>query len=137
VDGPYLVVRATVGQGWHTFSLDNEKRVTEKLAGQPALSMDKPTEIAATGLQLDGGWLQSQPKEFSRPELRMYAFGYDREATFAAKVRRTTGAAKLRIRGQACTPTICKNVDVALNVPVPAKLGAAPEVKVAELTPVR
>ena len=88
VDGPYLVVRATVGEGWHTFSLDNEKRVTEKLAGQPALSMDKPTEIAATGLQVEGGWLQSPPKEFSRPELRMYAFGYDREAIFAAKIRR-------------------------------------------------
>src|SRR5678815_2291269 len=75
VDGPYLVVRATVGQGWHTFSLDNEKRVTEKLAGQPALSMDKPTEIIATGIQIESGWLQSAPKEFSRPELRMYAFG--------------------------------------------------------------
>ncbi len=137
LDGPYLVVRANVGEGWHTFSLDNEKRVTEKLAGQPALSMDKPTEIAATGLQVDGGWLQSPPKEFSRPELRMYAFGYDREATFAAKVRRTAGSAKLRIRGQACTPTICKNVDVALTVSVPAKLGATTEVKVADLTPIR
>jgi DsbC/DsbD-like thiol-disulfide interchange protein len=137
VDGPYLVVRATVGEGWHTFSLDNEKRVTEKLAGQPALSMDKPTEIAATGLEVVGGWLQSPPKEFSRPELRMYAFGYDREATFAAKVRRAAGPAKLRIRGQACTATICKNVDVALTVPVPAKLAAAAEVKVADLQPVR
>ena len=134
---PYLVVRATVGEGWHTFSLDNEKRVTEKLAGQPALSMDKPTEIAATGLQVEGGWLQSPPKEFSRPELRMYAFGYDREAIFAAKVRRAAGAAKLRIRGQACTATICKNIDVALTVAVPAKLATAVEVKVADLTPAR
>src|SRR3954467_15758856 len=69
VDGPYLVVRATVGEGWDTFSLDNEKRVTEKRAGQPALSMDKPTVIAATGLEVIGSWLQSPPKEFSRPEL--------------------------------------------------------------------
>jgi DsbC/DsbD-like thiol-disulfide interchange protein len=138
VDGPYLVVRATVGQGWHTFALDNEKRVEEKLAGQPALSMDKPTEIAATGLQVEGPWLQSAPKEFSRPELRMYAFGYDREATFAAKVRRTAaGPAKLRIRGQACTETVCKNIDVALTVGVPAKLATATEVKVADLTAAR
>ena len=138
VDGPYLVVRATVGQGWHTFALDNEKRVIEKLAGQPALSMDKPTEIIATGIQIESGWLQSTPKEFSRPELRMYAFGYDRDATFAAKVRRTTaGPAKLRIRGQACTETICKNIDVELAVAVPAKLGTAAEVKVANLVAAR
>lgn len=138
VDGPYLVVRATVGQGWHTFALDNEKRVTEKLAGQPALSMDKPTEIIATGIQIESGWLQSAPKEFSRPELRMYAFGYDREATFAAKVRRTSAkAARLRIRGQACTETICKNIDVELPVAVPAKLGSAAEVKVANLVAAR
>jgi DsbC/DsbD-like thiol-disulfide interchange protein len=67
----------------------------------------------------------------------MYAFGYDREATFAAKVRRAAGSAKLRIRGQACTATICKNVDVALTVAVPAKLGAAAAVKIADLTPAR
>jgi DsbC/DsbD-like thiol-disulfide interchange protein len=138
MDGPYLVVRATVGQGWHTFALDNVKRVEQKLAGQPALSMDKSTEIAATGLAVDGGWLQSPPKEFSRPELRMFSFGYDREAVFAAKVRRAgAGPAKLRIRGQACTETVCKNIDVPLTVAVPAKLGAAAEVKVADLVPAR
>ncbi len=46
VDGPYLVVRANLGQGWHTFALDNVQRVQEKLAGKPALSMDRSTEIA-------------------------------------------------------------------------------------------
>jgi hypothetical protein len=138
VDGRYLVVRAMVGQGWHTFALDNVKRVEEKLAGQPALSMDKSTEIAATGLAVDGAWQQTPPKDFSRPELRMFSFGYDREAMFAAKVRRAgAGPAKLRIRGQACTETVCKNIDIALTVPVPAKLGTAPEVKVAELVPAR
>src|SRR5262245_35046843 len=61
VDGPYLVVRASIGKGWHTFALDNVKRVEEKLNGQPALSMDRSTEIAATGLQVQGVWVQSPP----------------------------------------------------------------------------
>lgn len=138
VEGPYLVVRATVGQGWHTFALDNDKRVTEKLAGQPALSMDKPTEITATGLTVEGGWHQTAPKEFSRPELRMYSFGYDRDAVFAAKVRRAgSGPVKLRIRGQACTETVCKNIDVPITVAAPAKLATTPELKVADLVPAR
>jgi len=138
VDGPYLVVRANIGQGWHTFALDNVQRVKEKLAGKPALSLDKSTEITATGLQVEGPWRQSSPKDFSRPELRMFSFGYDHDALFAAKVRTGgTGPAKLRIRGQACTETVCKNVDVALTVAVPAKAEASSEVKVSELVPVR
>jgi DsbC/DsbD-like thiol-disulfide interchange protein len=138
VDGPYLVVHATVGQGWHTFALDNTQRVMEKLAGKPALSMDRSTEIDATGLQVEGSWHQSPPKDFSRPELRMFSFGYERDAVFAAKVRRSGGtAAKLRIRGQACTETVCKNVDVLLTVAVPAKLGDSAELKLADLVQAR
>jgi hypothetical protein len=139
VDGPYLVVKATVGQGWHTFALDNVQRVEEKLAGRPALSMDKSTEIALSGgLAIEGSWRQAAPKEFSRPELRMYSFGYDQEALFAAKVRRAgAGPAKVRVRGQACTETVCKNVDVTLTVAAPAKLGAAAETKVDTLVAAR
>jgi hypothetical protein len=125
-DGPYLVVRATVGPGWHTFALDNKRRAEEKLAGQPALSMDRATEIAAlSGLATRAPWYQTAPKDFSRPELRMFSWGFERSAVFAAKARRTTGPAKLAIRGQACTETVCKNIDVTLTVPVPAKPGPA------------
>ncbi len=138
VDGPYLVVRANIGQGWHTFALDNVQRVQEKLAGKPSLSMDRSTEIAVTGVQVDGPWHQSPPKDFSRPNLRMFSFGYDRDVIFAAKVRPAgAGSAKLRIRGQACTETICKNIDVPLTVAVPAKPGASPEVKLQELVQAR
>jgi hypothetical protein len=130
IDGPYLVVQANVGQGWHTFALDNVKRVEEKLAGKPALSMDRSTEITVTGLQLDGPWRQSEPKDFSQPNLRLFAFGYDHEATFAAKLRpAAAGSAKLRIRGQACTPSICKNIDVPLTVTIPAKPEAKSDLK--------
>jgi hypothetical protein len=132
------VVRANLGQGWHTFALDNVQRVEEKLAGKHALSMDRSTEITAAGLQVDGPWHQSPPKDFSRPDLRMFSFGYDHDAIFAAKVRPAgPGSAKLRIRGQACTETICKNVDVPLTVAVPARPGASTDVKLKELVQAR
>jgi hypothetical protein len=138
LDGPYLVVRANVGQGWHTFALDNVQRVEEKLAGKPALSMDHSTEIAVAGVQVEGPWRQSPPKDFSRPELRMFSFGYDREAVFAAKVRRAgASSVKLRIRGQACTETVCKNIDVPLTVAAAAKATAPVEVKLHELVQAR
>jgi len=138
VDGPYLVVRANLGQGWHTFALDNVQRVEEKLAGKKALSMDKSTEVGVTGLMVEGPWRQSAPKDFSRPELRMFSFGYDHDALFVAKVHASgPGPAKLRIRGQACTETVCKNIDVPLTVAVPAKAGASADVKLNELVTVR
>jgi len=138
VDGPYLVVRANIVQGWHTFALDNVQRVEEKLAGKPALSMDRSTEITVAGVQVEGPWHQSPPKDFSRPELRMFSFGYDRDAVFAAKVRRAgAGSAKLRIRGQACTDTVCKNIDVPLTVALPAKTGSSAELKLDELVQAR
>jgi hypothetical protein len=138
VDGPYLVVKASLGAGWHTFALDNQKRAEEKLAGQPALSVDQPTVIkAADGLAIEGPWYQTPPKDFSRPQLRWFSWGYDREALFAAKIRRTGApAAHLNIRGQACTETICKNIDVALTLPIP-KSTAAAELNLKDLIPTR
>jgi hypothetical protein len=124
--GPFLVVRATVGAGWHTFAMDNKKRLDEKLAGKPALSMDRPTEIvAAGGLEIAGPWYQSPPVDFSHPELRWFSWGFDRQAVFAAKARAAAGApARLRVRGQACTQTTCKNIDVAIPVPVASAAGS-------------
>src|SRR5215472_9576572 len=85
IDGPYVVVRAKLGAGWHTFAMDNQKRAEAKLAGKPALSMDRNTEIgAAGGIQITGPWYQSAPKDFSRPQLRWFSWGFDREAVFAA-----------------------------------------------------
>jgi hypothetical protein len=138
LDGPYLVVRTTVGPGWHTFALDNQRRAEEKLAGQPALSVDRPTEIKAiSGLATTAPWYQTAPKDFSRPELRMFSWGFDRAAVFAAKARRTGAApVKLAIRGQACTDTVCKNIDVVVNVPATAKAGP-PEIDLKDLAPAR
>lgn len=119
VDGPYLVVRATLGPGWHTFAMDNKVRAEEKLAGKPALSIDRATEITSgAGLEIAGPWYQTPPKDFSHPELRWFSWGFDREALFVAKARRAGSAdSTLRLRGQACTDKICKNVDVSIGVP--------------------
>ena len=125
-DGPYLVVRATVGAGWHTFAMDNKKRAEEKLAGKPALSQDRATEITpVAGVTVTGSWMQSPPKDFSRPELRWYSWGFERQAVFAAKAQGTGAAARVRLQGQACTETICKNVDVTIAVPGGKTSGAA------------
>jgi hypothetical protein len=120
LDGAFLVVRATLGSGWHTFAMDNKQRAEEKLAGKPPLSIDRSTEITpATGLKTVGPWYQAPPKDFSRPELRWFSWGFDRQALFAVKVRRLgVAAARLALRGQACTETICKNIDVTIMLPL-------------------
>jgi len=134
MDGQWLVVRAKVGSGWHTFCMDNKRRADEKLAGKQAISVDKPTEITARGAELDGGWYQTEPKDFSHPELRWFSWGFDKEAVFAAKVKRGS-ASNLTIKGQACTDSICKNIDV--TVPVPPSGSAASEISVKDLVQVR
>jgi hypothetical protein len=118
-DGAFLLVRATLGSGWHTFAMDNKQRAEEKLAGKAPLSIDRSTEITpATGLKTVGPWYQAPPKDFSRPELRWFSWGFDRQALFAVKIRRLGAAtARLTLRGQACTETICKNIDVTIVLP--------------------
>jgi len=134
VDGSFLVVRAKLAPGWHTFSIDNKRRADEKLAGKPALSVDRPTDISATaGLHIVGPWYQTPPKDFSRPELRWFSWGFERDAVFAAKVTGTGG--RLTIRGQACTESICKNIDVAVEAPAAGKRGESFSLK--DLEPVR
>jgi len=136
-DGPYLVVRATVGPGWHTFAMDNKRRAEEKLAGKQALSVDRATEITpVAGVSVAGPWMQSPPKDFSRPELRWFSWGFEHQAVFATKAQPKGGAAKLRLQGQACTDTICKNIYVSIAVPA-AKSSTAPEVSLKELVEVR
>jgi hypothetical protein len=136
LDGPYLVIRAAIEPGWHTFAMDNKVRAEEKLAGKKALSVDQPTEFTLTGIRTAGGWLQSSPKDFSRPELRMFSWGYEKEAVFAVRARRVgAGPMTIGVRGQACTETICKNIDATIAVPPPT--GRAAETDVKSLIPVK
>lgn len=139
LDGEFLVVQAKIEAGWHTFVMDNKQRSAEKLAGRQSLGVDGPTEITlSNGLEIAGPWYQSAPKDFSKPELRWYSWGYEREARFAAKVRRSAaGPAQIGIRGQACTETTCKNIDVTLTLPLSGESGTASEIDLKTLIPVR
>ncbi len=135
--GEFLVVQATVEPGWHTFAMDNKQRAEEKLAGRESLGIDAPTEIKVTqGLEAAGPWYQSPPKDFSKPDLRWFSWGFEEQAVFVTRIRRSgAGPAQIAVRGQACTETICKQIDVAIPLP----LGAAgrPDIDLKALVRVR
>ena len=132
VAGGYLVVEVKLEPGWHTFAMDNDKRAAAKLAGKKALAVDKPTQVQPEGIEITGPWLQSQPKDFSQPELRLFSWGFEGEALFVAPAKgfvapakaSADSAARVRIKGQACTQVVCKNVDVVADAPV-VKVGAS------------
>jgi len=140
LDGPFLVIRAKIEPGWHTFAMDNKQRAEEKLAGKRALSVDRATEIDVGGsLESLAPWYQTPPRDFSRPQLRWFSWGFEREATFATKVRQSgAGPAQITIRGQACTETVCKNIDATVSFTVNKAETAAgqTEVDLKSLTPV-
>ena len=138
-EGEFLVIEARLQPGWHTFAMDNERRAAEKLAGKQSLGIDQPTQIRfGPGLESVGGWLQSPPKDFSKPEMRWYSWGFEQQATFATKIHRTgSGPSEIHVRGQACTDTTCKNIDVALVVPASAGATSARAPELNTLIPVR
>lgn len=141
LNGDYLLVQATHEAGWHTIAMDNKVRAEEKLAGRKSLGIDLPTEIRVTqGLEVVGPWYQSPPMDASKPELLIFSWTFEKQAFFAAKVRRSgAGPAQVAIRGQACTETICRKLDVTISLPLPdRRADAAPSpVDLKSLVPVR
>ena len=139
LDGEYLVVQATIQPGWHSFAIDNERRAAEKLAGKPSLGIDQPTILKVqNGLEIAGPWYQTPPRDFSKPELRWYSWGFEQQATFASKVRHTgAGPVEIDIRGQACSDKTCKNIDVSLSMPLSAPAEATTTVDLKALVQTR
>ncbi|MBI2686843.1 MAG: hypothetical protein HYX27_11050 [Acidobacteria bacterium] len=138
-DSGNLVIALMLADGWHSFAMDNQIRANEKLAGKKALGMDKPTSFEITGgLAIGGSWMQSALKDFSKPELRIFSWGFEKQALFAARVKRTGNepSARVEIKGQACTESICKNIDTALELDLRSPASVA-EPGLAVLTPVR
>ena len=124
--GGHLAISVKLEPGWHTFTIDNDKRALTKLNGKKALSSDKPTSLQSESLAVTGAWMQPEPKDFSQPELRIFSWGYEDSALFVAPATaESSGPHKVRIKAQACTKTVCKNVDVVAEVAQP-KSGAAP-----------
>jgi hypothetical protein len=126
IEGDVLAIEATIQPGWHTFAIDNEQRAAEKLAGKASLGIDQPTKIkVGEGVEVTGPWFQTAPKDFSKPAMRWYSFGFEGQAMFAAKVHSSgSGPAQIELRGQACTDKTCKNIDVMLSAPVSGKAGS-------------
>jgi hypothetical protein len=141
LEGDYLVVQATHEPPWRTYAMDNKRRAAEKLAGRQSLGIDAPTEIRVTqGLEVVGPWRQSPPKDLSKPDLQWFTWGFEGEALFAAKVRRAGGGpARIEIEGQACTDTACKQIEVAISLPLAGASGKAapPGTDMQALVPVR
>ncbi len=129
--GDQLIVEAKIEPNWHTFSMDNRNRQKVKLAGRPSLGIEKPTTIAVTGsLELTGPWRQMEPKDFSKPDLLWFTWGFEERAVFAAPAKRVgNGPAEVTVRGQACSGSICRNIEAVLAVdpiPVPAAATGLP-----------
>src|SRR5687768_10215044 len=135
LDGDLLMVQATIEPGWHTFAMDNQRRATEKLAGKKSLGIDMPTEIKVTGLDVTGPWRQTAPKDFSKPDLRWFSWGFEQQALFVAKVR-GSAPAQIVIRGQACTESICKNINLEILLPASDSKSAAASMDLTSLVPV-
>ena len=115
--GDELVVRVKLGKGWHTFAMDNAVRAAEALKGKKSLGMDQPTRVTlGEGLTVAGPWKQTAPQDFSKPELRIFTWGYEGEAVFVAPVKKAGELGKIGVKAQACTASICKNIDVKLEV---------------------
>ncbi len=114
-----LVVRAQLQPGWHTFAIDNERRAAEKLAGKRSLGIDQPTRIQLpANVSLQGSWYQLEPKDFSKPDLRWYSWGFEHEAVFVARVAGAPPSpVQIQMRGQACTESTCKNIDLVISIP--------------------
>lgn len=118
--GDFLLVEFRVAEGWHVYAMDNERRAKEALAGKMSLGVEQNTEVSvAGGLALAGDWYQTEPKDFSQPELRWYSFGFEGTALAAAKIRRNgERSAKVAVRAQACDSVSCISVESEIELPV-------------------
>jgi hypothetical protein len=73
-------------------------------------------------------WLQTEPRDLSKPELRWFTYGFDRTALFACGVKEViSDQIVLRIRGQACNADTCCQIDVAIPLPAASRAGETPE----------
>ena len=138
LDGEYLVVEVKTAEGWHTYAMDNKQRAREALAGKMSLGVEENTRVTVSqGLEVSGPWRQSEPKDFSQPDLRWFTWGFDAPALLAAKVRRTgAGPALVAVRAQICDSVSCQAVDTELELPFPAEVGKT-ELDIGALTKVR
>lgn len=125
LSGEFLVVEVHAAEGWHVYAMDNEQRAKEALAGKMSLGVEQNTEIIVTGgLEQLGDWFQSEPTDFSQPELRWYSYGFEGASLLASRVKRNGGtSANVAVRAQACDSDSCISVEADLELPVVDEAG--------------
>ena len=70
IEEDFLIITATHEKGWHTYAMDNELRALTALQGKPSLGIEQGIDIqVGEGLELSGPWLQTKPRDLSKPEL--------------------------------------------------------------------
>ena len=118
--GDYLLVEVQAAAGWHVYAMDNEIRAKDALAGRMSLGVEQSTEVLVDGgLQVVGAWYQSEPRDFSQPELRWYSYGFEGTALLAARVTRTGApTAGVTVRAQACDSASCVSVEAEMELQI-------------------
>ena len=120
LDGNLLIVEASHAGKWHTYAMDNPVR-SKAAGGNTDLGLELPTEIEVTGgLQTQGPWYQSNPKDLSDPDIYWYTWGFEGVSYFAVNVKRTGDpSAIVIVNAQACSDSACRMVDrLELELPV-------------------
>lgn len=116
-DGSHLIVEIKPEPGWHTYAMDNKQRQTAALKGRMSLGSEKPTSVVVgNGLAVTGEWRQSEPQDFSKPEIQFYSYGFGKTSLLAAPVKPESDKAEVTVKGQACSESVCRNVEVVLTV---------------------
>lgn len=118
--GDVLLVEVRPVDGWHVYAMDNERRARQALAGKVSLGVEENTEVDVHGgLEQIGDWFQTEPEDFSQPELRWYSYGFEGRSLLASRVRRTGArSATVEVRAQACDSASCVRVDAQLTLPL-------------------
>lgn len=142
IAGEWLLVEMKPAPGWHSFALDNQQRAEEALAGKKSLGIEASTKIEPLDeLQLVGPWRQPEPLDLSKPDLRWYTFGFDSKTLLACRINPDTlgpagrRQAEIRITGQACNDSSCRNIDLKVTIAEPQITAGTPDLR--QLKPVK
>jgi hypothetical protein len=124
LEGNWLIVEASHGKGWHTYTLDNLERAQKKTGKEkPETELSTVIELSG-GLKAVGSWYQSKPKELSTPEISWYTWGFENVSRFATQVELIDDeTATITINAQACNESQCSMVsDLKLTLETPDEL---------------
>ena len=117
IESDWLIVEVRHEPGWHTYAMDNVERASEA-TGRDRPDTELPTRMTPSPeIELASPWRQTDPTDLSQPDIRLYTWGFEERAFFAARVERADPGGWMQVDAQACTDRLCAMVD-ALPVPV-------------------